>query len=125
MAKIAILFGAVLILLGLGAYGYSVTNSKSSFTALIPAIPGVFLLVFGLLGTLKPHLNKHMMHAAVIFAFLGGLAPIGGLVRLLTMDSLKIFPLLINIAMMVICLLFVVLCVMSFIKARKARLAGA
>ena len=54
-------------------------KSKSSVTALIPAIAGVLSLGIGILGY-KPAMRKHAMHAAVGLALLCGLACLGSLV---------------------------------------------
>lgn len=67
MARLTLVFAAVLIALGLGSYfGLQAADSRS-VTALIPAFFGV---LFGLLGllALKEGLRKHAMHVVVVLA---------------------------------------------------------
>ena len=132
MAKFAVAFGVVMILLGAGAYGLAlagVIGSKASLTALIPAAFGLVLVILGALGAAKPHLNKHVMHAAVTVALLGFFGSIGGVVKLIryATDSLpadapvRMSAWVTQAIMAGLMLVFVVMCVRSFIAARKAR----
>ena len=120
MAKLAIGFAIALILLGTGGY-FAASPEARSMTALIPAIAGVLLLICGLLA-MKPGLRMHAMHGAALVGLLGFLAPLG---RLLP-QTLKGTPphglaLFSQVTMSVLCLAFVLLCVRSFIAARRAR----
>ena len=122
VAQYALLFGSLLI--GLGLIGYSAPSTfgeydKVSMTSLIPAFIGAGLLLCGLIVLAKPAARKHAMHVAAllgVFGFLGGFMPLfrsnfnfekASAVSGLLMSSLS--------------LLFVTLCVKSFIEARKAR----
>ena len=124
MAKVAIGFGVVLILLGL--YGYfGVDEISRSKTALIPAIAGALLTVCGLIA-LNPAMRKHAMHGAAVVGLLGFLAPLGRMIPQTIKGNppsgLAGFS---QVTMSVLCLIFLILCVRSFIAARKARQAGA
>lgn len=116
MPKAAIGFGLALIVLGL--IGFIPHQAK---TALIPAIPGALLLLLGVIG-LNPAARKHAMHAAAGISLLGALAPIGGLIARGSQASA--LALTVNIGMLVLCAAFLVLCVRSFIDARKNRATG-
>lgn len=75
MPAITILIGVMLLLVGLGGYGWGLVDAQqhggyASPTALIPAFIGLILLVLGGLGT-GVKLRKHMMHAAVGVAMVG------------------------------------------------------
>ena len=115
MYKITILFGVLLIATGLG--GYFGTGSEH-LTALIPAGIGIVLLICGVLAANE---NRRMMamHIAVLFGLLGAIGVIPVLLKDKTPEVL--IPKLANL---VFCLVFVGLCVRSFIAARKAREAA-
>lgn len=122
MAPVTIGFGLGLILLGVGFYAG--TDSKS-VTALIPACFGVVFIVLGLLAR-KDKLRKHVMHAAAALGLIGFLIPayrvLSPLANLATGGSVDHPPAVIEQSLMaLICLLFVGLCVRSFIAARRAR----
>lgn len=123
MARITILFGVLLIMLGV--VSFVVTGSQFP-TSLIPAAFGLLLLIFGFLARTE-NVKKRMMHMhiAVTIGLLGFLATAKSIV-----DAIKLFrgadlprPPAIEekAAMSLICLAFVLLCVQSFIAARRAR----
>ena len=122
MVKITIWFGFTLILLGVGAY---FGTGRESVTALIPAFFGVPMHALGLLACKKPNLRKHVMHAAVTLGLLGFLGTIRGALKLPALlsgsDEIE-RPAAIGVqsAMCILSLIFVVLCIMSFIKARRS-----
>ena len=123
MAKVAIGIGIALIALGL--YGYfAVDETTRSWTALIPAIAGALLAVLGFIA-LDPNMRKHAMHAAAVVGLLGFLAPLGRIIpqtmRGNPPSGLAGFS---QIAMAALCLIFLILCVRSFINARKTREAS-
>jgi cytochrome bd-type quinol oxidase subunit 2 len=127
MSLISIVVGSVLTLYG--AYSYSIAVEKSP-TALIPAYFGVAFIALGVLA-MRETLRKHAMHLA---AMVGVIGFIGGAI----MGFPKLLPLLsgeINDArthnkavsqnlLAFICLIFVMLCVNSFIQARRRRKSG-
>jgi hypothetical protein len=124
MARLTILFGIVLILLG--GFGYIATGSHFP-TALIPSAFGVVLAILGFFAH-TPETKRRMvlMHIAVTIGLLGFLATVkGGLIDYLLMLSGRQFhyPAAVEekAAMCLLLLVFVVLCVRSFIVARRAR----
>jgi hypothetical protein len=123
MAKLTIVFGAILIILGL--VGFLATGHTHP-TALIPAGFGLLLAIFGLLAD-TPDTKRRMlfMHIAVTLGLLGFLATVMGLIQWFEMMGGKVFayPSAVDskAAMSVICLVFVILCVRSFVSARRAR----
>jgi hypothetical protein len=122
LAKLTIAFGVLLILLGAGAY---VTLSQHPHT-LIPAAFGLLLAIFGALAnTPDPKRRMIFMHIAVtvgLLGFLGTIPGIVGVVKLLAgqvvarADAAKL-----QAIMGTLCLIYVLLCVRSFIAARKLR----
>ena len=121
MAKITIGLGLVLIALGLGGY---FGTGREHVTALIPAFLGLPLLILGLVA-LKEHMRRHAMHVAGVIALLGFAGPVRGLMKLpvlLTGGQLDQSPTAVAVksATSILCLIFVLLCIWSFIQARRA-----
>ncbi len=75
MPTLAIFFGILLDILGIG--GYVMTGAHAP-TALIPAVLGTLILILGILASRNPGLRKHAMHGVAILAVLGLL---GGAMR--------------------------------------------
>lgn len=119
MASTTIVFGVLLTLLGLGGY---VLTGAASLTALIPALFGVVLIVLGVVARAE-HLRKHAMHAAAAVALLGLLGALMPLMRTPAAPRAGA-ALFSQIAMVGLMAIFVVLCVKSFVDARRARTAG-
>jgi hypothetical protein len=127
MAFLAILFG--LLLVALGAVGYLAPEllgegPSGQPTALIPAAFGAALVLCGLVTLARPGARKHVMHLAALLALFG---LIGALMRpvmkLAKGDAIDYGSAAFRsqAAMAILCLLFVILCVRSFINARRAR----
>lgn len=121
MAPVSIAFGVVLIALGAGLY---FATGAEHPTALIPAAFGVLLLVLGLVA-LKDRLRKHAMHLAAMVGLLGFLGGAGmGLPKLpalLSGTAQRPAAVVEQLILAAVCLVFVALCVRSFIVARRNR----
>lgn len=116
MASTTIVFGLLLIVLGFA--GYFLTGT-SSFTALIPAAFGLLLLVLGLMARAEAA-RKHAMHAAAAVALVGFAGALMSLLR--TPAGVRSgVAMASQVAMVLLTGIFVVLCVKSFIDARRAR----
>lgn len=113
-------FGRLLILVGLAGYVYGIINGNASWTALIPAIVGLVLMVLGYAAAASDGMRKQLMHVAVIVALLGFVASAGRLFSRLSEFTVSAASLS-QIVLGVICLLFIVLAVRSFIAARTDR----
>lgn len=138
MSKVAMATGILLVIVGLAGYftpqsivtdgpdGETIEAVRGSWTALIPAIAGLPIFVFGLWATVQPSSKKTAMHVAVTIGLLGALAATGrGIVSLLKFinadgDFNQRAFVFISI-MGLLCWMFVIFCVMSFIKAQKAQ----
>ncbi len=122
MPSTAIVSGILLILVGIFGYIFSIFDGNTSWTALIPAAFGLLLDILGLAACYNAGLRKHLMHAAVIVGLLGFLIPAGRI--LMKMGNITVsLAILSQAAMALICLVFVILCVKSFIDARRNRVA--
>lgn len=120
--------GEALIALGLFAYLVLSEPANRSFTALIPTFFGIPMLVLGIMAR-KEDLRKHMMHAAAALGLLGILGTASGLIKFpayFTDQASLERPnaVLVQGIMCLLCILFLVLCVRSFIAARKAQAAA-
>ena len=112
MPKTAVTIGTLLVIQGIGFY---IGTGSRSATALIPAFVGLPILLMGLLA-FKESARMHAMHVAVAFGVLGLLAAIG---RIVTAGfSLSAA----GISLIIMVLLtgsFVLVCVKSFVDARR------
>ena len=121
MPQIGIAAGVALVAVAAG--GYLVSEAKS-FTAFIPAGIGLPLILCSIIS-LKPKNLKMGMHIAATLGLLGFIAPAGMLISKAAKGALEwklsTYSML---AMGVICLLFVLLCVKSFVDVRKAKKAA-
>jgi hypothetical protein len=122
MAKLTIVFGILLI--AVGAWGFIGTGNAHP-TALIPAYFGLVLAWAGALALAQPAKRMLWMHIAVTVGLLGFLGTVPALVDAVRMLRGVVFPHPVAVeekaAMSAICLVFVGLCVRSFIAARRAR----
>jgi O-antigen/teichoic acid export membrane protein len=118
MALTTIVFGLLLVLLGLAGY---FGTGTSSVTALIPAFFGLMLLMLGFVARAE-HARKHAMHAASAVGLIGFLAAVGGLAMTPpgVRPAMAVYS---QIAMALLTGIFTALCVRSFIAARRARKA--
>ncbi len=123
MAKVTVLFGVLLIILGV--VSFIGTGSKFP-TSLIPVAFGILLTTFG--GMAETPVSKRrmlFMHIAVTVGLLGFLATATSLVQVVQLFKGKLFPYPAAIeekaAMSLLMLIYVLLCVRSFITARRSR----
>ena len=124
MAKMTIIFGVLLIILG--ALGYFGTGSAHP-TALIPAWFGLALCVGGVLAIspsegrrkLFMHINVAVGAIGCIGAFVVAIQGYGAARSAGLEPDMKAFAA--KLAMAVLCAIYVNLCVRSFIEARRLR----
>ncbi len=111
-----ILFGLLLVAIGVG--GYYVTGAEHH-TALIPAVLGVAMFVCGVVAA-QGTMRMLAMHVAALIGVIGFFGPL-----------ITIFNDVENTSAMLskgftsaLCLMFVLMCINSFLEARRARKAG-
>lgn len=120
MARVSILFGLILIILGLYSY-FGV--STESITALIPAFVGVVILILGVIGLKEKNL-KHTMHIAAVLmliAFIGSARGFIGLPELFSGTAERPWAIIAQVIMGIIALIFLIMAIRSFIDARKKK----
>jgi hypothetical protein len=122
MAKVTLIFAALLVALGLGSY---LGTGSAHSTALIPTWIGLALGIFGLLA-ISPNegQRKLFMHINVTIGLAGFLGGAAEAVRgYLHATSAGLEPDLIALAAKLtlsgLMLIYIVLCVRSFIAARR------
>ena len=112
--------GIAAALIAVGVVGYVATDRQSA-TALIPAVLGLLLLAFGWLARNDAY-RKHAMHAVAVVALLGLLGTARGLIRLLGGTATPAAIAQGLTAVLTGALL--VLCIKSFVDARRRRAQG-
>ena len=121
MATTTIIFGVVLIVLGVGSY---FGTSMVSPTALIPAVFGLLLVIFGALARDEKR-RKMAMHVAVAIGLVGFAGTIAGVLKLFTLlaggEVARPTAVIAQSIMAILMLVYVAMCVKSFIDARKRR----
>ena len=120
MPSTTVALGVALIIVGLG--GYFLTGAVS-LTALIPAAFGLVIALAGLIAR-DERKRKHAIHAAVVVTLLGRLGSIRGLLQIGDLfDGTAARPAAIvsQTIMAVLTLVYIVMAVRSFARARKLR----
>ncbi|HDS74543.1 MAG TPA: hypothetical protein ENN56_03290 [Firmicutes bacterium] len=124
MARFTVIIGIMLI--ALGVLGYSMTG-RESVTALIPAFFGLPLGVLGWIG-LQPERVKLTMHIAVVMALIGLIGSVRGIPAFVEMMSggevARPGAAVAQTLMALICGVYVVASIRSFVQARLRRKAG-
>jgi heme/copper-type cytochrome/quinol oxidase subunit 3 len=129
MPTLSVMFGVILTALGLVAYfnpeplgvgkdGTPATPGHPS--SLAPAVVGALLILAGVVAMAAPGARKHAMHAAAVVALLG---TVGGLVPVILRNfRFEEVAVKIGLGMAVFSVIFLALCVSSFVRARRARM---
>jgi hypothetical protein len=126
MAKLTIVFGILLILLGIIGF---VSTGSAHPTALIPAGLGLIFVLFGFMAR-SEDVKKRMlwMHISVTVALLSFLGTIRADIDVIRLSRGVTFPhpaaVVEKAAMSLLCLIYVLFCVRSFIAARRSRTAS-
>jgi len=122
MRHFALFAAFVCIAVGLYSYTQGTPNQETgvvSKTALIPAWIGCVFLLSALIAYIKPALNKHAMHLAVLAALVGMLgAAMPIKVRGFDFSQASVQG---SVLLFATCAAFFVAAIRSFIAARRAR----
>jgi hypothetical protein len=119
MFNVSIWTGIILTVLGVGSY---LMTGAASPTALIPAAFGTLFIILGFIAR-KDTLRKHAMHGAAVLSLLGIAGTAGGVLSTLTLlgggTVERPEAAIAKAAMAVICIVFLILAIRSFINARR------
>lgn len=124
MARLTIALGIILILVAIAGF---VSTGSSQPTALIPGAVGILFAIFGALANSEDAKKRMLwMHIAVTVALLMFLGTIPADISVFRLAHGADLPhpvaIIEKAAASLLCLLFVLLCVRSFIAARRQRL---
>ena len=124
MAKLTMVFGVLLVFLGVGVY---LSVGERAPTSLIPAGFGVLLVLAGALANTEDLKRRKLwMHVAVTLGLVGFVFPFArSLPRLIErakgQDIVRPLAVEEQIAMALICLVYTALCVRWFVARRRER----
>jgi fucose 4-O-acetylase-like acetyltransferase len=123
MAKLTIGFGVLLALLGIAGFVYT---GSAHPTALIPCVIGTFFVLFGVMANTEDSKKRMLwMHISVTVALLVFLGTIPADIQTIRLARGNALPHPVSIlekgALSLLCLLYVLACVRSFINARRLR----
>jgi len=118
--NISIFYGLFLIIWGVAV---SFVSSSNSLTSFIPSLFGLPILIFAFLTVKYQEKKKLFMHIVVTFGlliFIGGLDVLRGILK----DNFfeNFYADLSKLMMLITGLIFTILCVKSFIFARKNKI---
>lgn len=120
MTRLTTIVGALLVATGVVAY---VVTAASSVTALIPAFVGGLILICAAIAG-RPALHRHGIHAALVVALLGALGSLMNVAKigqLLAGTAERPAAIVTSVILFVVCAVYVVLGIRSFVTARRAR----
>jgi hypothetical protein len=124
MVRLTAVLAAILVILGIALY---LGTGQESVTALIPSFFGAALAVCAWVGSRGERARMHAMHVSTLLALLGIGGTAGGLMEVLRSFGGEALERPAasygRAAMAVLCALYVVLAVRSFVQARRARQA--
>ncbi|MFG0263124.1 MAG: hypothetical protein ACF788_12100 [Novipirellula sp. JB048] len=124
MARIAILFGLLLCTVTLAALIVSMQKMPAQFCPMMLGIPMLFCGVVGL----NPHRRRLAMHVAAAIALLGALTGGGNtlfaLVRSLRGIEVNSLGIRVLVVMTVLCVVFLLFSLVSFIQTRRRRMSA-
>lgn len=126
MAKFTIVVGLILVVLGVAVF---VATGSHAPTALIPTYFGILLGILGMLANTDNSKRRMLfMHIAVTVGLIGFIFPgwrgMGDLITQMH-GQIVLRPVAMKeeLAMAAICLVYVLLCVRSFISSRRSRVS--
>ncbi|GAA1185223.1 hypothetical protein [Nesterenkonia xinjiangensis] len=116
MPRITVGLGGILILLGIIAYA---ATSFASVTALIPAFLGLVLLVSGLIGFKNAKIGIHIALVVALLGAIGTSMNVMQLGALFAGDAERPAAVIVSTVTFVLLIVYIVVGVRSFIRARR------
>jgi len=118
MSCVTLVIGMLLLIQGLIFWGMAGFEGARA-TAAIPSGFGILLIVCALMAKAMPNARKHIMHLAVLVALLGVIGGAMMFFKGLGAEERDMKKLLDQGLMAVLCLVFMVMAVNSFVQARR------
>lgn len=121
MPKLTIGVGGVLVAVGILGYLVSMTNDTEHWTAFIPSILGVLLLISGFIALRNTKLG---VHTGLVIALLGTLSmgmPLSGLGDLFAGEAERPAAVIAALVTVIVLVVYIILGVRSFIAAKRWR----
>ena len=115
MPQITLAFSFFLTVLGVSTW---LLTNQTSFTALIPAFFGIGLAVVGF-AAITEKMRMHAIHAAAFLALLGTFGSLKRALPSITSAEELGLATMSQLLMAVLLILFLIICVRSFIVARR------
>lgn len=116
MPRLTIGLGGILVLLGIIAY---IATAFASWTALIPSILGAILVISGIIGVKRPKIGIHIALVVALIGALGTLMQVSSLPALFAGDAERPGAVITGTIAFVLLVVYLVLGVRSFIRARR------
>lgn len=113
MAKVTNTVGMILMVVGL--VGYLISDTKH-WTAFLPAILGLILIVLGTMALRSESASKHLMHAAMVVALVGIIGTFSRALGIFDGGTAAVS----SAITLVVLVVFLVLGIRSFIAARRS-----
>ncbi|GAB3186887.1 hypothetical protein [Nesterenkonia suensis] len=116
MPRITVGLGGILILLGIIAYA---ATSFASVTALIPAFLGLVLLISGLIGFKSAKIGIHIALVVALLGVIGTSMNVMQLGALVAGEAERPAAVIVSTVTFVLLVVYIVIGVRSFIRARR------
>lgn len=125
MPKLTFITGVILVVVGVGGYLYSLTNDTDHWTALIPALVGLLLVVSGAIALKNLMAGIHIALLIGLIGALGMLMPLMSLGDLFAGEAERPAAVVTALISLVVLVVYLILGVRSFISARRWKKANA
>lgn len=121
MARVTIIIGGILVLLGL--IGYFMTG-MASVTALIPSFLGAVLVICGVIGLKRPKIGVHIALVIALLGVAGTLMNVLQLGAVFAGTAERPVAVIVSTITFVLLIGYIVAGVRSFIAARRSKQAA-
>ncbi|RJN33238.1 hypothetical protein D3250_03765 [Nesterenkonia natronophila] len=125
MPKLTFLTGAVLVVVGIGGYLVSLANETDHWTALIPSLVGLLLLVSGAIALKNLMVGVHIALVLALIGALGMLMPLASLGDLFAGEAERPAAVVSALISLIVLVVYLILGVRSFLEARRWKKANA
>ena len=125
MPKATLIFGTILVTLGVLSYGGAWLAGNAHWTAFIPGFIGILFQILGLVGYINDRVRMHAMHVAAVLAVVTVLGTLRGVFQTISLfggaDLERPGAAIVQAITALLAAGFLVLCVQSFLMARMKK----